>query len=118
MGVRVIDASGLDASPLYSAISMVHPALRFPADVVGTSMSPQLMPQSTLREESREADRLQLCLNAMEMTLFASERETAAAEAAATKAHAQLAGKALDMIFLFHFVRRSVLSYRVFLSLF
>jgi hypothetical protein len=53
-------SSDLDASPLYSAISMVHRlAPRFPVDGVGTLASPQPTPQSALGEESREADRLQ-----------------------------------------------------------
>ena len=124
MGVLVIKygsytlsyAGGLDASPLCSAISMAHLVPRFPANGEGTLASPQLVPRSALREESREADRLQLCLNAMETVLFALEREMATAEAAAIEAQARLASKALAMILLFHFMRCHVLSCRVFLS--
>ena len=79
-------SSGLDASPLYSAISMAHSAPCFPTNVVGTSASPQPTPRSALREESQEADRLQLYLNAMEIALFTSERETIAAKATAAEA--------------------------------
>jgi len=53
MGVRVIDASGLDASPLYSAISMAHPVPCFPADGEGTSVSPQPVPRSALGRRAR-----------------------------------------------------------------
>jgi len=86
-------SSGLDASPLYSAISMAHLAPCFPADVVGTSASPQPVPQSALGEESQEAHRLQLCLDVVQTTLIVSECETVVAEAAAAMAQAWLTGK-------------------------
>ena len=83
---------------------MAHPALRFPADGVGTLALPQPVPRSTLVEESQEVDRLQLCLNTVEMALFALEREMATAEAVVAEAQARLASKALATILLFHFV--------------
>jgi hypothetical protein len=71
MGVPVIKyqsctlsyAGGLDASPLYIAISMVHLVVCFPTNGEGTLASPQLVPRSALGKESREAYRLQLCLD-------------------------------------------------------
>jgi hypothetical protein len=94
MGVRVIKygsctlsyAGGLDASPLYSAISMAHLAPRFPADREGTSASPQLVPRSALGEESQEVHLLQLCLDAVQTALVTSQHETAAAEATTAEA--------------------------------
>ena len=49
---------GLDASPLYSAISMAHPVSCFLAKGEGTSASPQPAPRFALEEESQEVHQL------------------------------------------------------------